>query len=95
MESIMYLQERYAAPHIERVAVQNKRMSKEETQKIVESLKAKGLISMKPVTRDVLNDQQRADARKRLLAGEKPGAIARDLFVDRDLIRGLQYKLYR
>lgn len=92
MESIEYLQDRYAAPHIERVAVENKKMTREETVAIVEKLKSQGLISIKPKVHEFLTPEQKADARRRLAAGEGPSDIAYDMFVDRHLIRNLQYK---
>lgn len=85
IDSLMYLQERYIAPHVERVAVQNKFMTKEETLRIINNLKAKGLITMQPIRE--ITPEQKEQMRRLYKLGYKPSAIAEMVDLPREYVK--------
>ena len=84
--SIHYLTERYIDPHVERVSVNNKKLSFAEARSLVEKFKALGMITVAPPVKEDdyrYTDEQIEEIARRRAAGGPITVIAYMMKINR------------
>lgn len=87
VESLSYLTERYVAPHIERTAVNNRRMSAAETRALLAKLETQGLVRTPVRAVEVLRPDQQAFIRQRRAKAAGIAVISTELDCSYETVR--------